>query len=77
MTQSHGMAKEGPLPRWPVSHTALGPACSQAPCRTLRFAAQAPSGRPHLEDVDVEVGVGQQRPGEQHAGQGGAGALEA
>lgn len=34
-------------------------------------------GRPHLEDVDVEVGVGQQGPGEQHAGQGRAGAPEA
>ena len=35
------------------------------------------SGRPHLEDVDVEVRVGQQGPGGEHAQQGRAGAPEA
>ena len=42
------------------------------------MAPQRPgSGRPHLEDVDVEVRVGQQGSGDEHAGQGRAGALEA
>lgn len=38
---------------------------------------QRPGGRPHLEDVNVEVGVGQQGSGAEHAGQGRGGAPEA
>lgn len=53
------------LPRWPLS--------PQSPESSLRSGL----GRPHLEDVDMEVGVGQQGSGSEHAEQGRAGAPEA
>ena len=49
----------------------LEPSLRQAPWRAIPVAPQHSGwGRPHLEDVDVKVRVGQQGSGDKHAGQG-------